>query len=129
MIVLLTEAGYAGLKADPQVYLVTVGEAAGRHGLLLAENLRDRLPGLRLQLDCGGGHFKAQLKRADRSGARLALLLGEDEVNAGAVTIKFLREEQPQQTLSQERLADFLAAYLAAGRQTAEYNTTCAQEA
>lgn len=68
MIVLLTEAGHAGLKADPQVYLVTVGEAAGRHGLLLAENLRDRLPGLRLQLDCGGGHFKVQLKRADRSG-------------------------------------------------------------
>ncbi|MFO1430849.1 MAG: histidine--tRNA ligase [Candidatus Competibacteraceae bacterium] len=130
LIVLLTEAGYAGLKTDPQVYLATVGEAAGRHGLLLAERLRDRLPGLRLQFDCGGGHFKSQLKRADRSGARLALLLGEDEVNAGAVTVKFLREEQPQQTVSQERLVDFLAAYLAAGRQTAEYNTTtCIKEA
>jgi histidyl-tRNA synthetase len=129
LIALLHEAGYAGLKTGPDAYLVTVGEAAGRQGLLLAEHLRDRLPDLRLQLNCGGGNFKAQLKRADRSGARLALLLGEDEVNAGAVAVKFLRQEQPQQTLPQERLAEFLAVWLADWRRLAEYNPTCAGEA
>lgn len=125
LITLLIEAGYAGLNCGPYAYLVTVGEAAEARGLVLAEQWRDRLPELRLQLNCGGGNFKTQLKRADRSGARLALLLGEDEVKAGDVTIKFLREEQPQQTLPQDRLAAFLAVCLAGGQHPSECNPSC----
>ena len=125
LITLLIEAGYTGLNCDPDAYLVTVGGAAEARGLALAEQLRDRLPDLRLQLDCGGGNFKTQLKRADRSGARLALLLGEDEVKAGAVTVKFLREEQPQQTLPQDRLAAFLTDCLAGGQYPSARNPRC----
>ncbi len=112
LLVLLNDAGQGGLDHRPQAYLVVVGETARRRSLALAERLRDRLPGLRLQLDCGGGNFKAQFKRADRSGARLALLLGEDEVSASRVAVKFLREDRPQTDLSQDDLAEFLAACL-----------------
>ncbi len=116
LIVLLTEAGYGGLDGYPHAYLVMVGEAAERRGLVLAEHLRDQLPELRLQANCGGGNFKTQLKRADRSGARLALLLGEDEVNAGRVAVKFLRAETAQQELPQDQLAGLLTEFFSIRR-------------
>ncbi|MDX5434047.1 MAG: histidine--tRNA ligase, partial [Halomonas sp.] len=64
---------------------------------------------LRLQLHCGGGSFKSRIKKADKSGARLALLLGEDELAQGRVTLKFLREERDQLNLTQDALAKTLA--------------------
>ncbi|MET0082052.1 MAG: histidine--tRNA ligase [Sedimenticola sp.] len=88
-------------------YLVLVGEEAQRQGMQLAEKLRDRLPGLRLITNCGGGSFKSQFKKADRSGARVALVLGEDELNRGVIGIKHLREKAEQQQLLIEQLADF----------------------
>ncbi|MFW5816279.1 MAG: histidine--tRNA ligase [Wenzhouxiangella sp.] len=88
----------------PQVYLVC--QAAPAEGLRLAEALRDRLPGLRLGLHLGGGSFKAQFKRADRSGARYALVLGESEVEAGVCQLKDLRGDEPQQTLDRGALPD-----------------------
>ncbi len=97
----------------PHAYLVLVGEAAQQRGLLLAEALRDALPLLRLETHCGGGSFKSQFKKADKSGARLALVLGEDEVANGAIGIKFLREEAEQQVLKQAQAEAFLAEYLA----------------
>jgi histidyl-tRNA synthetase len=111
LIGLLAEAGHAGLDRHPHAYLVLVGAAAERRGLVLAEHLRDRLPELRLQVNGGGGNFTTQLKRADRSGASLALLLGEDEVNAGRVAVKFLRQETAQRDLLQDDLAEFLAEF------------------
>ncbi len=83
----------------PDAYLVTAGDEARRKGFAIAETLRSRIPGLRLSMDCTGGGFKAQLKRADRSGARLALVLGEDELAAGRVGVKPLRSEAPQTTV------------------------------
>ena len=74
------------------VYLCHFGAAADLAALKLAESLRASLPGLRLVLNAGGGGLKAQLKRADASGARLALVLGDDEVAAGVVQVKSLRE-------------------------------------
>jgi len=65
----------ATAEASVDVYLALAGEAAERTGLRLAEQLRDALPGLRVETNCGGGSFKSQLKRADRSGARLAVIL------------------------------------------------------
>lgn len=97
----------------PHAYLVLVGDAAQQQGLLLAERLRDALPLLRLETHCGGGSFKSQFKKADKSGARLALILGEDEVANGALGIKFLREEAEQRLLAQAQAEAFLAEYLA----------------
>jgi len=99
-------------QARPDAYMVLVGEAAGERGLVLAERLRHRLPKLKLQVNCGGGSFKSQFKRADRSGARVALILGDDEVNQGTVGIKWLREEREQAQVSQETLAEFMQEIL-----------------
>ncbi len=106
----------AGLERDqrPHVYLVSqvdMGET-----LKLAEQLRRSLPGLRLALSLAGGSFKAQFKRADRSGAGLALVLGDAELAAGTVQLKPLREAAAgQETLGHEALIERLAALLDAG--------------
>jgi histidyl-tRNA synthetase len=76
--------------------------------LLLAEKLRDALPDLRILVNCGGGSFKSQFKRADKSGARFALILGEDEVKNGTVSLKWLREAHEQQLLAQADVAAFM---------------------
>ena len=77
----------------PQVYVCRFGEAAERQALLLSEMLRTQLPQLRLVLNAGGGSLKTQLKRADGSGARYALVIGDDEAAAGTVQVKSLRGE------------------------------------
>ncbi|MCW8828207.1 MAG: histidine--tRNA ligase [Gammaproteobacteria bacterium] len=97
---------------QPHAYLVQVGEAAQRRGLLLAEQLRDALPLLRLEVHCGGGSFKSQFKKADKSRAPLALILGDEEVANGTLGIKFLREETEQKLLSQQDVIDYLSGYL-----------------
>lgn len=97
----------------PHAYLVLVGDAAQQQGLVLAERLRDALPLLRLETHCGGGSFKSQFKKADKSGARLALILGEEEVGNATVGIKFLREEAEQLLMAQTEAEEFLAEYLA----------------
>ncbi len=92
----------------PHAYLVLVGEAASEKGLVLAERLRHRLPDLKLQVNCGGGSFKSQFRRADRSGARVALILGEAELANGTVGLKWLREDREQEQVDQESLANRL---------------------
>jgi histidyl-tRNA synthetase len=94
------------------VYLILMGEAAELKGLSLAEELRDKITGLRLLCHCGGGNFKSQFKRADKSGAKLALVLGEDEIASQTITVKWLRKNKPQQTMVLAELADFLACSL-----------------
>jgi histidyl-tRNA synthetase len=82
-------------------------------GLHLAERLRAELPALRVQSNLGGGSFKAQFKRADRSGAGLALVLGEDELAAGAATVKDLRGvDSSQQRIALDGLAEWLRDWL-----------------
>ncbi|MBL1378643.1 histidine--tRNA ligase [Zobellella iuensis] len=87
--------------AQADVYVAAAGEGAQAAGFALAERLRDELPGLRVMSHCGGGNFKKQLKRADKSGASIALILGEEEVARGEVTVKYLRGQGEQQTLTQ----------------------------
>jgi histidyl-tRNA synthetase len=98
----------------PHVYLVPLGEAAQAPGLALAESLRDDVPGLRVLTHCGGGSLKSAMKKADRSGAALALLLGEAELAAGQVLIKPMRSAEPQFALERgalpARLMDCVAA-------------------
>ena len=95
-------------EQQPDAYLVTVGDAARQHGFALAETLRDRVAELWLSMDCTGGGFKAQLKRADKSGARYALILGEDEVRESRVAVKPLRTDDPQTSLELDSLVALL---------------------
>jgi histidyl-tRNA synthetase len=114
-LVSLLELEHTSLRHyQPHAYMVLVGEAAQREGLLLGEQLRDALPQLRLEVHCGGGSFKSQFKKADKSGAPLALILGEEEMEQGRLGIKFLREQRDQQSLVRGDAVDFLAGYLAA---------------
>ena len=95
------------------VYLLAMDDGATTAAMTLAEQLRSELPWLRLQLHCGGGSFKSRMKKADKSGAAFALLLGEDEVAEQAVTLKALRDDQAQQRVLQMALADTLSKQLA----------------
>jgi len=96
----------------PHLYLVMAGAGSVDGGLRLAENLRDRIPGIRIQSNLGGGSFKSQFKRADRSGAPLALVLGEDELRQGQATIKNLRDRSGQEQVSLEELDSWLKDWL-----------------
>lgn len=96
----------------PHVYLISASEAAQRQGFLLAERLRDALPGVRILCHCGGGGFKNQFRKADRSGARLGLILGDEELAQGSVGIKDLRGGERQVTVPQTELAALLRARL-----------------
>jgi histidyl-tRNA synthetase len=91
----------------PHAYLVLVGETAQKQGIVLAEKLRNDVPGLRLLVHCGGGSFKSQFKKADKSGAQVALVLGNDEIAQDAVGIKHLRQDIPQQLVKQTDLSDW----------------------
>ncbi len=108
VVAVLEELGVAPTDGDPHVYLVLAGDQARAPGLVLAETLRNALPGLRLQVNCGGGSFKSQFKKADRSGARVALILGEDELQQQKVGVKWLREQREQISLAHDELAAFL---------------------
>ncbi len=108
LVAILADSGRAGVASDPHAYLVAVGEAARVRGLVLAERLRDRVSGLRVELNCGGGSFKSQMRRADRSGAPVALILGEEEVAGSRVGVKPLREAGEQQSLDETELVDRL---------------------
>jgi histidyl-tRNA synthetase len=105
----------AGTGAVPHVYLVLAGAAAEAAGLQLAEALRDAVPGLRIEANCGGGSFKSQLKRADRSGAALAVILGDDEMARQLATVKPLREDAGQRQVPLAGLAAELAGAVRTG--------------
>ena len=92
-------------------YLVAVGEAAQTRAIQIAERLRDADPELRLVCHCGGGSFKSQFKKADRSGARYALVLGEAELEQGVVGVKPLRDDADQTTVPLQDLARYLAQH------------------
>ncbi len=112
-VLALLEGDVAFMHDDaPHAWMILVGEAAERTGRALAESLRDALPDLRLCVNCGGGSFKSQFKKADKSGAPLALILGDDEAASGQIGVKFLREERPQAVLSQPELVTWLSGAL-----------------
>ncbi len=94
-----TGTGAPGLDA----YLVAVGDAAANQALVLAEALRDEAPDLNIEVNLGGGSFKSQFKRADKSGAKVALILGDEELASKRVGIKPLRQEADQQTVPWEQ--------------------------
>jgi histidyl-tRNA synthetase len=105
-IVELMQAEGIGAAAPPlDGQLVAAGEAERRFGFRLLEQLRTRLPGVKVSVGMPSAGFKAQLRHADKSGARFALIVGESELAAGKVSLKPLREDQPQQLLTVEECA------------------------
>jgi len=99
-------------QGSPDAYLVAVGDEAQAKALLLADELRDKDPLLKIEVNCGGGSFKSQFKRADKSGAVLALILGESEISAGTIGIKALRNDSEQFTVDWAGAAEALRKYL-----------------
>jgi histidyl-tRNA synthetase len=114
IVELMRVQGMIAPAATPDVYFVIAGERAEAAGLGLAEQLRDTVPGIRIETNCGGGSFKSQLKRADKSGARYAIILGESETERRLAGLKSLRVEQPQIELPWDALAAELKARLGA---------------
>ncbi len=110
LVLLLETLGCTnGVARQVDVYLCMVGEGTQSAGMLLAEQLRDALPTLRLMTHSGGGNFKKQIKRADKVGAEIALILGEAELANGEIGIKYLREQGEQQALKLDQVIQRLA--------------------
>lgn len=99
----------AEIARTVDIYLCAFGEPAELAALALSERLRDQLPNLRLQVNAGAGSFKSQFKKADKSGALFALILGEDELAQQVVGCKPLRGQGEQQSIAWSALADHLA--------------------
>jgi len=112
VVALLRQSGKLPQIGAPDVYLVVSGERAQRAGLRLAEQLRDALPGHGVVLNLGGGNLKTQFRRADRSGARLAVILGDEELDRGVAALKPLRHEGGQIDCPVDLLAERITASL-----------------
>ena len=112
LVLLLDELGVVpdSIGQTVDLYIVAVGNIE-LEALVLAEDLRSQCPSIRIESHCGGGSFKSQIKKADKSGAAVALILGEDEVASATAGVKFLREEKPQQSVAQTGLANVLTNY------------------
>ena len=113
LLALLEVAGNIPVVKAVDVFMIRVGEAAEREGLRFAETIRNEVPSLKLQVNCGGGSFKSQFKKADKIGADYAIILGDDEVNNGQLSLKSLRTNQDQQTLTQQEAIIFLQNLIA----------------
>jgi histidyl-tRNA synthetase len=114
LVALLAAAGRTPPAPHPDLYVVVSGAQAAAQALPLLERLRDERPGLRIELNAGGGNFKAQFRRADKSGALLALILADDELARGVVAMKPLRAEGGQSECPIAQLAVAVDAALAA---------------
>jgi histidyl-tRNA synthetase len=112
IVMLLEKQNLELSRHRPQLYLVLVGEQTSIPGFQLAEQLRDAWPDLSLQINLGGGSFKTQFKRADKSGAEFALVLGDDEAARGVVAVKALRREMAQEECPMERISERIGILL-----------------
>ena len=112
LVAVLEELNPDAVGDAVDLYLVLMGEAASREGLVLAEQVRNALPDLQLVTHCGGGGMKAQFKRADRSGARYAMVLGDSELASETVVLKPLRADEPQTIVPREDLITVLTQRL-----------------
>jgi histidyl-tRNA synthetase len=108
IIELMQAEGIAADDAPLDAQLVAAGDAERRFGFELVDQLRGRLPGIRISLGMPSAGFKAQLRHADKSGARFALIVGESELAARKVALKPLRDGKPQQLLTVEECAGVL---------------------
>jgi histidyl-tRNA synthetase len=113
LLALWADQGGRLTSVAPDIYLVHQGEVAAHHAFAVAEHLRD--VGFSVQLHCGGGSFKSQMKRADASGAALAAIIGDDEARANEVTVKPLREAGEQRRVALAALAETVGEWILGG--------------
>lgn len=109
LVALMQEGGIEPPADLPHAYLVMAGDSAQIAGIVLAEKLRNAIPGLRLVVNSGGGSFKSQFKRADKSGATVALVMGDEEVASAEVTVKALRQDSEQLRMNHSELQNYLS--------------------
>jgi histidyl-tRNA synthetase len=107
-LILLMQQTQQATAKSADIYLMSDNDAGFKKGLVLADKLRSSIPGLCVIQHCGGGSFKNQFKKADKCGARFALILGEDELASGAVSIKSLRETGQQLTVPEADVVEYL---------------------
>lgn len=108
-LVLLMQTLNLDAASNPDLYIVSSNENAFGQAMLEADRIRAEFPGLGVVQHLGGGSFKSQFKRADKSGAAWAMVFGDDEMVSGKVTLKPLRANEEQMTLSREELDTFLS--------------------
>ena len=96
----------------PKIYIVAVGSKAEEEGFVLAEELRDAYPNLSIEMNLNGGRFKQQFKRADKAGADIALILGDDEMRQQTVGVKPMRSEGHQETVDRKELLSIIDKFL-----------------
>ena len=108
LVALLTDKNKVPSIAKADLYIVTVGDNVSRPGLVISEMVRDAFPDVNVQMNCGGGSFKSQFKKADKSGAKYAIVMGEQEIEDKVVAVKPLRVEGEQQTVEWEALITHL---------------------
>ena len=107
-ILSLLEAQQAQSADTIDIYLLLLGQACEIKGMQLAEQIRDQRPDIKMITHCGGGSIKSQMKKADKSGAKIALILAEDELKNQQLTVKYLREKKQQTTVSFDGLLKFI---------------------
>jgi histidyl-tRNA synthetase len=95
------------ITSPVDVYVTAMDDSVEAYTRQISEQLRDDLPDIKVMDHCGGGNFKKQMKRADQSGASVALIVGQDEMDAQQVTVKHLRTQQPQETISVDKVTEF----------------------
>jgi histidyl-tRNA synthetase len=110
LLSLVADEGRQSEQSSPDIYVVNQGDAAARYAFTVSERLRDS--GLAVIQHCGGGSFKAQMKKADASRALLAVIVGDDEAASGQVSIKPLREERDQATVPVEMAPQWISDFL-----------------
>jgi len=108
LVALLTDKNKVPSIAKADLYIVTVGDNVTRPGLVISEMVRDAFPDVNVQMNCGGGSFKSQFKKADKSGAKYAIVMGEQEIENKVVAVKPLRVEGEQQTIEWQGLISHL---------------------
>ena len=91
-------------NSQPKIYIVAVGEGAEIHASIMAETIRDENQNYAVEVNMDGGSFKQQFRRADKSGAELAIIVGEQEIEQGTVSLKPLKSDGEQKTVKQEEL-------------------------
>ena len=107
-ILALLESQQLQQQQTVDIYMVLLGDASEIKGLQLAENIREQVPDVKMITHCGGGSVKSQMKKADKSGADIALIIAEDELKQEQVTVKYLRQKKEQVTVSFDELAKFI---------------------
>jgi len=112
LVSMLVDQQLAPPPADCDVYLLMRGENSVARAQQLAESMRDAMPRLNLVVHAGAGSFKSQMRKADKSGARIAIILGESELSAGTVAVKYLREQRDQVEIAQTDIVSRLMSLL-----------------